>query len=316
MNIKFLVLLINICLSLFSINFYQKVNSVEESETHNSLFADVTENYDSNFGDRQLLENIAQKIADNYLKKKPVNRINEPLNDRKARYIQNQFVKLLIPTLGQKIGYKAALTNKNAQLNFGVNQPISGVFLKQMLLENNAVIPHNFGTRTRLEGDLIVRVKSDQINQAKTPEETLKYLDAVIPFIELPDLIYNENITPNAFELIAINTGARLGVKGDIILINNSQEWEKKLSNIDIIITDENNQELAKGNSKNLLGNPLNVVLWLKNNLNQQNILLKKGDLLSLGTITPMIPIKSNTRIKAEYFGLIEDKTAINITFK
>lgn len=43
--------------------------------------------------------------------------------------------------------------------------------------------------------------------------------------------------------------------------------------------------------------------------------MLKKGDLLSLGTITKMIPIQPNSTIKAEYLGLTNKPIYIKITF-
>lgn len=305
MTAKFLILTATIFISFLSLGQYKKVNSSEINQSDKNItIAQISS------------ETIAQKLAQDYLNKIPTNQIEQKLTLKEAQNIQTQLLKILSPKLGKIVGYKAGLTNQATQEKFGVNHPLSGILLEKMLLNNGAIIPSNFGTRTMLEGDLIVRVKSEGINQAKTPEETLEYLDAVIPFIELPDIVYSENVKPTASELVAINVGARLGVMGETIAINSSQEWHKKLMNIDILIKDENNQELASGNSRNLLGNPLNVVFWLKNSLNEQGIMLKKGDLLSLGTITPMIPIKPNSTIKAEYLGLSQNSLEVNITFK
>jgi 2-keto-4-pentenoate hydratase len=111
--------------------------------------------------------------------------------------------------------------------------------------------------------------------------------------------------------------GARLGVMGEIIPINHEENWQERLSNIQVIILDQNNNQLATGDSKALLGNPLEVVLWLKNNLQTQGINLQPGDLISLGTITPLIPVSSGLQIKAQYLGLPEDKTVeISVKFK
>ncbi|MGB5595837.1 MAG: hydratase, partial [Crocosphaera sp.] len=72
-----------------------------------------------------------------------------------------------------------------------------------------------------------------------------------------------------------------------------------------------------QGNSNALLGNPLNVVFWLKEQLNSQGKTLQKGDLLSLGTITPLIPVKAGKTITAEYQGLQEDQIIeISVTFE
>lgn len=70
-----------------------------------------------------------------------------------------------------------------------------------------------------------------------------------------------------------------------------------------------NGKVLTSGNGSNLLGNPLNVVLWIKNSLQAERKELKKGDLLSLGSITSFIPITSNSTIRAQYIDLEPNKT-------
>lgn len=261
-------------------------------------------------------QRIAQKLANNYFQKIPASSIDNQLTLKEAQEIQRDFVNILSLQLGKKIGYKAGLTNKKAQENFGVNHPLSGVLLDKMLLKSGAVVSSNFGARPMLEADLMVRVKSAKINEASSPEETLQYLDAVIPFLELPDLVYDSNFKPSGAELIAINVGARLGILGDSITINNSEKWQQKLANIKIILRDENNKVLAEGNSTLLLKHPLNVVFWLKNDLNKQEILLQEGDLLSLGSITPLIKVKPHTNIKVEYMGLSDKPIEIKVKFE
>ncbi len=44
------------------------------------------------------------------------------------------------------------------------------------------------------EGGLMMRVGSKKINNAKTRREALAAMDAVIPFIEFPDLVYAEDV--------------------------------------------------------------------------------------------------------------------------
>ena len=66
-----------------------------------------------------------------------------------------------------------------------------------MLLKNGTAIDAKFGVTPLHEGDLILRVSDDFINQAKTKEEVIKYIDAAIPFIELPDIIYSKGVKIN-----------------------------------------------------------------------------------------------------------------------
>ncbi len=52
------------------------------------------------------------------------------------------------------------------------------------------------------------------------------------------------------------------------------------------------------------MGDPLNVVLWIRDSLAAEGKKLKKGDLLSLGSITKMMPTKAGTTIKAKFIDL------------
>ena len=121
--------------------------------------------------------------------------------------------------------------------------------------------------------------------------------------------VYSQEIKLDAPALLAINVGARAGILGKPIPVSDTDEWENRLKNLQIKILDENGKVLTSGNGSNLLGNPLNVVLWIKNSLQAEGKELKKGDLLSLGSITSFIPITSNSTIRAQYIDLEPNNT-------
>ncbi|ERT08836.1 fumarylacetoacetate (FAA) hydrolase family protein [Lyngbya aestuarii BL J] len=258
---------------------------------------------------------LAQQLANTYLKREPVAALSEDMTIEQAISLQKEFVQVLTSHLGPVVGYKAGLTSPIAQERFNVTHPVRGVLLQQMLLDNGAVVSANFGARPLFEADLMVRVGDDSINEATTPQEVLASLDAVIPFIELPDLIYQSDVKLNAAALVAVNVGARLGVLGQPIPLAATSEWEKRLGNIQVILFDESGQELAQGQSSALLGHPLKAVLWLRDHLKAAGIRLQPGDLLSLGTITPLMPVQAKTTIRARYIGLEAQPVEVSVSF-
>ncbi|MBF2020474.1 MAG: hydratase [Hydrococcus sp. C42_A2020_068] len=259
---------------------------------------------------------LAKEIADRYLKKIPLQSLPDNLTLGQALQVQDQFVRLLVPSYGKPVGYKAGLTNKDVQAKFNSDRPVSGILLEKMLLKSGATVPANFGTRPLIEGDLMVRVGSETINTARTPQEVLAALDAVIPFLELPDLVYAENIKLTAPKIVAINVGARSGIMGESIPLTNINEWQEKLGKIQLIIRDRDGKQLAIGESKTLLGDPVKAIVWLRDDLQSRGKFLKKGDLLSLGTITPVISVKSKMIICAQYIGLDDNLVKIFVKFK
>ncbi|NET86144.1 MAG: hydratase [Moorea sp. SIO1F2] len=260
---------------------------------------------------------LVEELTTSYLNKTPARAVATKLTLEQAQALQDQFVQQLSSSLGNVVGYKAGLTNPAAQQRFKVSEPLRGVLLEKMLLKSGAVVPANFGARPVYEGDLMVRVGSDEINSATTPKEALAALDAVIPFMELPDLVYDPKVSLNGTALAAINVGARLGVLGTPIPLSATPDWEERLKNIKIVMVDKAGNQLAVGKSSALLGNPLQVVLWLKDSLKASGKVLKKGDLLSLGSMTPLVPVKSGTTIRAQYIGLDpKDKVEISVSFE
>jgi len=108
----------------------------------------------------------------------------------------------------------------------------------------------------------------------------------------------------NAPAIAAINVGARYGIMGEAIPLMATAEWTERLKNFTLQIYDEKGNLLTEGKSSSLLGNPLAVALWIRESLSREGKRLKKDDLLSLGSIGKMIPVKPGTTLCARYIDL------------
>ncbi len=69
-------------------------------------------------------------------------------------------------------------------------------------------------------------------------------------------------------------------------------------------LLDQVDKELDAGKGSANLEQPLNAVLWLIKDLKASGIELKKGDLLSLGAFSRLLPPKPVTGAKVVYDGL------------
>ena len=95
-----------------------------------------------------------------------------PVSDMKdAACARDKLVEALGGSLGKVVGYKAGLTAKPTQERFNASAPVAGVLLESMILKDGASVPATFGGRPVWEGDMLLVVKDEGINQAKTPEE-------------------------------------------------------------------------------------------------------------------------------------------------
>jgi 2-keto-4-pentenoate hydratase len=194
-----------------------------------------------------------------------------------------KFVAALQPAQGRVVGYKAGLTTAAVQQRFGVSAPIRGVLLEKMLLKDGAEVPATFGARPFVEPDLVVEVGSSAIHDAATPLEVLAHLRAVIPFIELPDLLVADVSKVNGPAIAANNVGARLGVLGTPIPARRDAAFAAALQSMTVRTLDQEGTSLASAPGAAILGHPLDAVIWLAADLKKDGITLKPGDLLSLG---------------------------------
>ncbi len=214
-----------------------------------------------------------------------------------------KFNKLLQAQLGPPVGYKAGLTNPAVQQRFGYDSPVRGTLYEPMLLPDGATVTAAFGARPLFEADLLVRVSSSAVNSATTPAGVLAGIDQLIPFIELPDLLVEDPAALDGVAIMAINVGARLGVTGTPVPVQATAAFAQMLRDMQVIVRGDG-IELDRGLGSDVLGHPLNVVIWLARDLARQGAALQPGDLVSLGSFSRLLPPQPGLAVAVEYLGL------------
>jgi 2-keto-4-pentenoate hydratase len=184
-----------------------------------------------------------------------------------------------------------------------------------MLKQDGVEISAKFGARPIWEPDLIVTVKDDGINGAKTPLEAAKHLGEIVAFIELPDRVVAESEKTDGALIAAVNAGARLGILGQRLKIEATPEFLSALEKMTVTATDQTGAELAKAPGTALLGHPLNPVLWLVQDLNTTGGKLKAGDLISLGSFAKPVPPQPGQTITVRYEGLPGGPLKVSVRF-
>ncbi len=245
------------------------------------------------------------------------NRPGEPLSGMASladgQCAQDKLVPLLARQFGRPVGYKVGLTNAAAQQRFGVPHPVTGIIYEATLrLRDGAEVPARFAAVPAVEADLLVRVRDEGINAARTHEEVLRHLDQVIPFIELPDLV----MPPQRLDgpnLLAINVGARLGVSGEPMPARADAEFAAALGAMTVTVTDDTGKELAKAPGTALLGHPLDVLPWLAADLAKRGKKLQAGDIVSLGGFSPAMPAEAGRRYTVRYEGLAPQPVSVSV---
>jgi len=257
-------------------------------------------------------DQAVDSFVDDWRERRPAAAIIAPDASLEAALCaQAKIVDRIQEDFGPVVGYKAGLTSAPSQERFGSTEPVRGVLLESMLLPDGAEVPAHFGARPLFEADLLLVVADSGVNAVDAIDAVLPHLSAVIPFVELPDLAVADDQPLNATVLTGINVGARLGVMGRPIPVEQSPEFFQALADMTVTVSDDRGRELAVANGDAVLGHPLNAVLWLM----RSGVRLEAGDLVSVGSIGPLLTPESGRSIRVQYAGLPGDPT-VSVSFQ
>lgn len=259
---------------------------------------------------------LAEQAAASFLSVRPLQNVAEALGEADPYAFQQRYVGALVPVLGPAIGYKVALTSRPAQEMFQAEGPAYGVLLSDMLLDDGDAVPLEAGVRLMYEPDLLAVVGDEAINDARTPLEAARSLVRLIAFIELPDLAVAEGEPMDARTLVALNAGARFGILGESIQVAATPAFLAALENLAVTVYDQRGEALALASGRDLLGHPLQPLLWLVERFRAEGRRLRKGEVVSLGSFIRPEPAISGQEITVVYEGLPGGPLQVAVTFR
>ncbi len=256
-----------------------------------------------------------QQLADDYFARRPMTVPSPEMSMPAALRVQDQFVAKLSEKLGKPVGYKVGLVTKEAQQKYGVTSPVRGVLLAQMMLTNNAELGIDYGVRPILEADLVAIVGGGAINSAVSPVDVLRNLKEIVAFIELPDNLLATNQRVTGPLLAAVNVGARYGVLGERVPVRVTPTFVEALAKMEVTLSDGTGKEHGRERGEMILGNPVQSVLWLIEDLRKAGKRLQPGDILSLGAVKAITPDPGQT-YTVRYDGLPGGPISVSVRIR
>ncbi len=215
----------------------------------------------------------------------------------------------------KRAGYKVALGSEQAYSSFGLSRPVVGVLFEDMLLASGSRVSRSSGFRLGYEADLMAKVGDAAINEARTLEEVARSLESLIAFIELPDLIVMP--APDAGgQFLAINASAHLGIVGASLAVSPDPVFIASLESMQVVMTGADGAVLSAARGSAVMGNPLNALLVLAEQLRARGEALRPGDMVSLGTYSPPTPVGETSAVTVTYEGVGGASIAVSVAFE
>lgn len=235
-------------------------------------------------------------FMNNFNEAKPIIPIPiDALTEENAYKIADYYVEEQLKTRGTIAGYKVGTFAKGEYDNGpvdGLSGPVTAVMFSNGIHESGKHISVDCCNMSFVEADFGAVVKSDAINIAETDLEILAALSGFIPFIEMPDIIQPVE-GGTSISGIATNYDFKNAIIGDLIATEPTTEWVERLNSFSFQMTNETGELLAEGKIENAY-EPLYRVRHLRDRLLLRGRPLKAGDILSLGNMGAIRPLKEN----------------------
>jgi len=222
--------------------------------------------------------------------------------DEAAGYVVQAGANVMLElAFGAVAGHKIGATAAGMRRLLNVPGPIAGDVFEVTVHAGSATLRFADYVRPGVETEIAVRIARD-LTPDEAPWTAPRIADvvaAVMPAIEIVDDRYADFKAAGAGTIIAdnaFNAGSILGPE--------TTDWQHLALDRLTARTLIDGEEVATGLSSELLGHPLNALVWLADSFASRGRTLRAGRFVSLGTITPVQWIEGPCEVEIEVEGL------------
>jgi len=252
------------------------------------------------------VQEAAKFLFEHRLNKSSINDLPKnltPVTDNDAYLIQEE-LKLLYLSLKDNfsIGKKVGCTSIDAQKQLDISEPFYGNLFSRFYSIDPKEISSKKFSKPFVEPEIALRIREDiDMSRAPFTIKEIDYLfDGFVCSLEIVDFRFNKTLKEiGTLNLIATNGASEFWIRNSEVFKINKINFEDHSIKISL-----NNQIVGKGNTNNVMGNPLNSALWIINKIAKKGETLLKGQFISTGTCTKAHELNTNTHINAD-FGIL-----------
>jgi 2-keto-4-pentenoate hydratase len=196
------------------------------------------------------------------------------------------------------LGHKVGLSSQAMQQMMGVNEPDYGHLLDDMALSESTPADASRYCYPRVEVEVAFILGADLPGEGCTEADVLAATEAVAPSIELIDsrildwqISIADTIADNASSAGFVLGAARVRPSDVDIQAIDATLWR-------------NDEQVAKGRSDAVLGNPVTAVAWLAGKVAGFGVRLRAGHIVLPGSCTRAVDARPGDSFRAEFAGL------------
>ena len=199
-------------------------------------------------------------------------------------------------------GWKIAATSTAGQQHIGVDGPLAGRLLPEMVVADGAAMPLGANRMRVAEAEFAFRI-GRSLPPRPAPYTTAEVLEAVTALhvaIEVPDSRFTDYAKVGAAQLIADNACGFRFVLGP----QAPATWRGMDLADHRVVGAVAGRLKRDGCGANVLGDPRVALTWLANELSRHGVTLAAGQVVTTGTCLVPLPISAGDAVLADFGAL------------
>jgi 2-keto-4-pentenoate hydratase len=224
-----------------------------------------------------------------------------PLALRPANREEGYAVQAHLEATSQQplFGWKIAATSAAGQQHIGVDGPMAGRLLAEMVYPDASAVPLGANRMRVAEAEFAFRMGRD-LSPRETPYEVTDVIAAVADLhlaIEIPDSRYADFASVGAPQLIADNACAHQFVLGP----KAPDLWRELDLASHRVVAKVGARYTRDGIGSNVLGDPRVALTWLANELSKLGMTLAAGQVVTTGTCVVPLEIQAGDTVAVDF---------------
>lgn len=248
--------------------------------------------------DRLSIVDAAHELSQAYRTRIPIAPLTErhpDLSVAEAYAVQTEQLALWEGEGRRILGYKIGLTSAAMQRQLGVDEPDYGYLLDTMVHRSGAALDRGALIAPRVEPEIAFVLKADLTGPGVTPDEARRAIGHAVGSLEVIDSrIADWRI--RLADTIADNASSAAVVVGD----STAPLDEIDIDSLRVELT-KNGAPAGSGIGADVLGSPINAVVWLANTLGGYGVTLTAGSLVLPGSVCAAAPVEAGDVVRADF---------------
>jgi 2-keto-4-pentenoate hydratase len=202
---------------------------------------------------------------------------------------------------GPGAGWKIAATSPAGQAHIGADGPLAGRLYARCVRRSGCTLDAQAMTMRVAEAEFAFRMARD-LPLGDTPpgrDEVLAATGALLPAVEVPDSRFDDLSVVGLPSMVADGLCCGHLVLGDPI-----EDWHPHGLAVHVVDLRRNGVVVSRGQGRDVLGDPVDALVWLAGELHAHGLALAAGDVVTTGACTPARPVAPGDDVVADFGAL------------